>query len=233
MAGGPTDDLAGLKGLLRQSFAFARVAQLVQPGTRSFIQEMERRGIARLFAEGRELADRLRAGLVAPGGPYEASRPEVELAEPDARDPTTGLRLQDIWRYARHLWSIPYQSTPGRNLFYLVRDGAGPDRPLIGIAGLGNAVLGMAQRDKRWAGMWGRSPHGPRRRARRSGSVSPNTCTRCWRLASPAFTRPTSVCVSSRPRRPLRHCGGSNCWPRKNGCADSLGQGKPAPASTA
>ena len=38
-------------------------------------------------------------------------------------------------------------STPGRNVFYLVRDGALPTRPLIGIAALGNPVLGLSQRD--------------------------------------------------------------------------------------
>ena len=54
----------------------------------------------------------------------------------------------DIWRYMRLHWSIPYQSTPGRNLYYLVRDEAGPDRPVIGIAALGNAVLGLTTRDK-------------------------------------------------------------------------------------
>ena len=32
-------------------------------------------------------------------------------------------------------------------MFYLVRDGALPERPLIGIAALGNPVLGLAQRD--------------------------------------------------------------------------------------
>ena len=60
---------------------------------------------------------------------------------------STGIWLQDVWRYARHFWSIPYQSTPGRNLFYLVRDAALPERPLIGIAALGNPVLGLAKRD--------------------------------------------------------------------------------------
>ena len=44
-------------------------------------------------------------------------------------------------------WSIPYQTTPGRNMHYLVRDEAGPNRPIIGIAALGNAILGLAQRD--------------------------------------------------------------------------------------
>ena len=69
------------------------------------------------------------------------------MIEPGTRDETTGIWLQDVWRYARHFWSIPYQSTPGRNLFYLIRDAALPDRPLIGIAALGNPVLGLAKRD--------------------------------------------------------------------------------------
>ena len=71
-----------------------------------------------------------------------AIKPELQVIEPGARDETTGVLLQDVWRYARHFWSIPYQSTPGRNLFYLVRDAALPERPLIGIAALGNPVLG-------------------------------------------------------------------------------------------
>ena len=76
---------------------------------------MERRGFSRIFANGSELADRLtKTGELA-------IQPELELIEPGARDSTTGLLLQEIWRYARHFWSIQYQSTPGRNMFYLVR----------------------------------------------------------------------------------------------------------------
>ena len=74
-------------------------------------------------------------------------QPVLQVIEPGTRDETTGIWLQDVWRYARHFWSIPYQSTPGRNLFYLIRDAALPDRPLIGIAALGNPVLGLAKRD--------------------------------------------------------------------------------------
>ena len=58
----------------------------------------------------------------------------------------TGIRLQDIWRYSRLQWSIPYQPTPGRNLHYLIRDEAGSNRPIIGVAALGNAILGLNQR---------------------------------------------------------------------------------------
>ena len=129
------------KEAVRRSFAFARNAQLSQPSTIRFIGGLERRGVHTLFADGPELTERLRAH--GPAG----VQPELELIERGARDSGTGLLLQDIWRYARHFWSIPYQSTPGRNMFYLVRDGAAEGRPLIGIAALGNTVLGLAQRD--------------------------------------------------------------------------------------
>jgi hypothetical protein len=129
------------KQAIRRSFAFARNAQLAEPSATRFIRRLERLGIRALFADGGELDERIRAH-----GPA-AIQPELELIEPGARDDATDLPLQDIWRYARHFWSIPYQSTPGRNMFYLVRDGAGAGRPLIGIAALGNTVLGLAQRD--------------------------------------------------------------------------------------
>jgi hypothetical protein len=135
------DDPEAAKESIRRSFAFAREAQLREPSTLEFIATMERRGVDRLFTTGTELAARLAArGTVA-------IQPELQLIEPGMRDEATGTLLQEIWRYARHFWSIPYQSTPGRNLFYLVRDAALPERPLIGIAALGNPVLGMAKRD--------------------------------------------------------------------------------------
>ncbi|MCK1994905.1 DUF4338 domain-containing protein [Peribacillus muralis] len=59
----------------------------------------------------------------------------------------TGYKLRDIWRYFRYNWSIPYKSTPGRNLFYLVRDASQPNHPVMGIAALGNCVLQLNQRD--------------------------------------------------------------------------------------
>lgn len=129
------------KEALRRSFSFARDAHLNDTTTSRFVLNMERRGIDRVLADGAELAERLRTRGI------EAIQPELELIEPRAKDPVTGLALQDIWRYARLFWSIPYQSTPGRNMFYLVRDGAIESRPVIGIAALGNPVLGLAQRD--------------------------------------------------------------------------------------
>jgi hypothetical protein len=139
------DDPEAAKESIRRSFAFAREAQLREESTRQFIEAMERRGIGRLFTSGSELATR----LTQRGA--EAVQPELEVIDPGARDPAIGVLLQDVWRYARHYWSIPYQSTPGRNISYLVRDGALPDRPLIGIAALGNPVLGLSKRDDHYA----------------------------------------------------------------------------------
>jgi hypothetical protein len=135
------DDPEAAKESVRRSFAFARNAQLSEPATLEFIRITEQRGVRRLFTSGAELATRL-----SEHGPR-GIQPVLQVIEPGRRDETTGMWLQDVWRYARHFWSIPYQSTPGRNLFYLVRDAALPERPLIGIAALGNPVLGLAKRD--------------------------------------------------------------------------------------
>ena len=136
---------------LRQSFAtrsgFALADQLLSPSVAAFVRKMERQGIASVFADGPELADRIERASTAALGMQSAIRPVLELVDPEVSDPTTAIRLQDIWRYSRLQWSIPYQSTPGRNLHYLIRDDAGPNRPVIGIAALGNAILGLNQRD--------------------------------------------------------------------------------------
>lgn len=140
------DDPSEVKSDLRGSFQFALADQLLTPSVQAFVRRTEARGVAAVFADGPELASRLEEGKRA-GNAAQAIRPVLELVAPGARDATTGLPLQDIWRYARSQWSIPYRSTPGRNLHYLIRDERGPNRPIIGIAALGNAVLGLNQRD--------------------------------------------------------------------------------------
>ena len=140
------EDPSEAKSDLRSSFRFVLADQLLTPSVEAFVRRMEAGGIASVFADGPELSSRLEKAKRA-GDPEQAMRPVLELIDGDARDATTGLRLQDIWRYARLQWSIPYQPTPGRNLHYLIRDERGPNRPIIGIAALGNAILGLNQRD--------------------------------------------------------------------------------------
>ncbi len=67
-------------------------------------------------------------------------------------DQTTGRRLREIWRYFRYSWSIPQVPTPGRQLLYLVRDGAHPAHPVIGIAALNNCPLEMGEGRERYIG---------------------------------------------------------------------------------
>ncbi|MBV9380559.1 MAG: DUF4338 domain-containing protein, partial [Streptosporangiaceae bacterium] len=140
-----SDDPSEIKAEVRNSFRFAIADQLLSPSVASFIARMERKGIGQVFADGPELATRI--ARMAEGGATDAILPVLELVTLEARDPFTGIKLQDIWRYSRLQWSIPYQQTPGRNVHYLVRDAAGPNRPVIGIAALGNAILGLSKRD--------------------------------------------------------------------------------------
>jgi hypothetical protein len=140
------EDPSEAKSELRNSFRFAVADQLLSPSVANFIAKMERHDVGSLFADGPELASRIQKAR-SKGTSEAAIRPVLELVMADSRDEVTGLRLQDVWRYARLQWSIPYRTTPGRNMHYLVRDEAGPNRPIIGIAALGNALLGLAQRD--------------------------------------------------------------------------------------
>lgn len=140
------EDPSDTKSDLRNSFKFVLADQLLSDSVSSFIARMEQQGVAKLFADGPELANRL-AAIGDDDDVSDAIRPILQLISVDERDDETGLKLQDIWRYARLQWSIPYQQTPGRNVHYLVRDAAGPGQPVIGIAALGNAILGLSQRD--------------------------------------------------------------------------------------
>ena len=140
-----SDDPSEIKSEVRNSFRFAVADQLLSPSVASFIRRMERNGIGQLFADGPELAGRV--ARMAEDGADPGILPVLELVTPEARDPFTRIKLQDVWRYTRLQWSIPYQQTPGRNVHYLIRDAAGPNRPVIGIAALGNAILGLSKRD--------------------------------------------------------------------------------------
>lgn len=74
-------------------------------------------------------------------------QPYLQLVEEGVRCQHTGFLLGDIWRYFRLTWASPAYSTPGRSLFYLVRDGARPNHPVMGIASLENAPIFIGDRD--------------------------------------------------------------------------------------
>ncbi|MHB0668616.1 Druantia anti-phage system protein DruA [Roseomonas mucosa] len=143
----------------RRQLEFGRDDQLSEPATRKFIISLERPGrtsgaqpVTDLIADGRELAADLRSAALLEGAAREkalarACRPYLQLVTADTRDEHTRLRLMDIWRYFRHTWASRYRSSPGRNLFYLIRDAARPNHPVMGITALGNAVMQLGPRD--------------------------------------------------------------------------------------
>jgi Domain of unknown function (DUF4338) len=163
----PTNGLEATeeKTRIRAAHAVDRDIQLQQPSVRRFVEEMERRrlhkrewfSIFSLMRDGRELADRLTAAVQSPGDSLKddalraAIDPYIQVARSGGRCAFTGLDLLDIWRYFRHTWSTTYQSTPGRKVFFLVRDRAAANHPVIGIAALGSPIVQLSVRD-RWIG---------------------------------------------------------------------------------
>ncbi len=146
------------KALTRQQLLFGRNDQLCEDSNRRFLFGVERpskysscKPMTDLIADGRRLSEQLQPVAAAP----KALRAEMleHICQPylqlvsEERDEFTNQRLIDIWRYFRHSWSTRYRSTPGRNLFYLVRDAAQPNHPVIGITALGNTVMQLTPRD--------------------------------------------------------------------------------------
>jgi len=157
-------DAARQKADIRKSMAAERLSQLEKDSTKAFLTQMERPRryagasvcVLDLIADGQVLAGALRAAASLAGVPRESAlrtlvQPYLQLVSDSARCQTTGLRLIDIWRYFRYSWSLPYFSTPGRNLFYLVRDASQPLHPIVGIAALGNSIVRLGDRDD-WIG---------------------------------------------------------------------------------
>ncbi len=148
-------DHALVKEQIRGAFREERLAKIHAPSTVRFIHSLEspakgKRPILELVTPGKELARDLRR---LPAAPTHADLrkvidPYLQLVRGDVRDSITGLKLIDIWRYFRYSWALPYQPTPGRNLFYLVRDAARANHPVIGIAALGNCVVQLSERDQ-------------------------------------------------------------------------------------
>lgn len=154
-----TAGLAERKESIRKQLLFGRNDQLAEESNRRFLFSLERptkyastKPVTDLVADGRRLAEQLERVLAAP----QESRTELlkQICQPylqlvsDERDQYTNIRLIDIWRYFRHSWATRYRSSPGRNLFYLVRDAAQPNHPVIGIAALGNTVMQLTPRDR-------------------------------------------------------------------------------------
>lgn len=148
-------DIHAHKQTRREIMAPERHTRLIQAV--DFIRRMEApsRGvpITALIADGAQLATDLRAVARLRNGEERAAalrqyvQPYLQLVEEGVRCQHTGFLLGDIWRYFRLTWASPVYNTPGRSLFYLVRDGARPNHPVMGIASLENAPIFIGDRD--------------------------------------------------------------------------------------
>jgi hypothetical protein len=161
------DGNASRKAQVRASHHIERDAQLATPAVRRFIREMERQrphkgewhSIFSLMRDGRDLAAVLETARSAPEESRDAALeaaldPYVQAATTNAVCSLTGIRLLDAWRYFRHTWSTSYKNTPGRKMYFLIRDRAAPNHPVIGIGALGSAIVQLGARDE-WIGWTG------------------------------------------------------------------------------
>ena len=162
VGGRQTKEVIASKEMLRSELQPVVDEQKRHPAVLDFVARMEgedrsgRRSVRLLMAEGAELAERLAPARDLEGEEQvealsDAVKPYLQEADRSV-DPTTGRRLREIWRYFRYSWSIPQVPTPGRQLLYLVRDGAHPAHPVIGIAALNNCPLEMGERRERYIG---------------------------------------------------------------------------------
>ena len=160
--GRPAAEIMASKEMLRRELKPVVDEQKRHPAVLDFIAKMERedrlgrRSVRLLMADGAELAARLAPARELDGEDRvealgAAIQPYLQEADKSV-DPTTGRRLREIWRYFRYSWSIPQVPTPGRQLLYLVRDGAHPAHPVIGIAALNNCPLEMGEKRERYIG---------------------------------------------------------------------------------
>lgn len=153
-----------VKVRIRSALQASRRRQLEEPSVRTFIQRMERKtvrpegrhSVLDLIDCGDELATALDRITSIPEQERDAALagvvdPVIEICHAGRRCAYTGLPLNDIWRYFRHTWAHEYRPIPGRQLLVLVRNGARPNRPVMGIAMLASPVMRLSARDT-WIG---------------------------------------------------------------------------------
>src|SRR6266487_2576114 len=152
------------KQQVRAAHLLERDAQLSLPASTKFLKGMEQRRFYRgswtsvfsLMRDGRELAEGLEqaASLDGERRLYALRKcidPYVQVVETDSVCDQTGFSLVDVWRYFRHTWTTPYFSTPGRKIWFLIRDRAAQNHPVIGIGALGSSIVQLTPRDE-WIG---------------------------------------------------------------------------------
>ncbi|MFB6199772.1 MAG: Druantia anti-phage system protein DruA [Candidatus Nanohaloarchaea archaeon] len=142
----------------RKALRKEQMVQFKDDGIRSFIREMESGNASKegvpvneVIADGEDLFNDLDMSdsddkEKALEEVCDEVEPYVEVADRSV-DEETGIEKYDIWRYFRLTWLTPYNTVPGRELRFLIRDASRKHHPVMGIASLGSPIMNIAVRD--------------------------------------------------------------------------------------
>lgn len=155
------DDPEEFKKQERAVLQKERRAQFREESVREFVRKMERdtrvntnggRSVLELITDGEELFQDL-APLQDQSQEEIAEdledvvQPYIQKVETGEKCDHTELDLMDIWRYFRYTWLTPYNTVPGRNINFLIRNAAKPKDPVMGIATLASPMMNLSVRD--------------------------------------------------------------------------------------
>ena len=155
------DDPEEFKKQERAILQKERRAQFREESVREFVRKMERdtrvntnggRSVLELITDGEELYQDL-APLQNQNQEEIAEdledvvQPYIQKVETGEKCDHTELDLMDIWRYFRYTWLTPYNTVPGRNINFLIRNAAKPKDPVMGIATLASPMMNLSVRD--------------------------------------------------------------------------------------
>jgi len=155
------DDPEEFKKQERAILQKERRAQFREESVREFVRKMERdtrvntnggRSVLELITDGEELYQDL-APLQNQNQEEVAEdlkdvvQPYIQKVETGEKCDHTELDLMDIWRYFRYTWLTPYNTVPGRNINFLIRNAAKPKDPVMGIATLASPMMNLSVRD--------------------------------------------------------------------------------------
>ena len=138
-----------------------RRAQFQEESVREFVRKMERnttrntnggRSVLDLITNGKELYEDLaplqdKSQDVIAENLTDIVQPYIQKVETRKKCAHTELDTMDIWRYFRYTWLTPYNTVPGRNINFLIRNAAKPKDPVMGIATLASPMMNLSVRD--------------------------------------------------------------------------------------
>lgn len=155
------DDPEEFKKQERAILQKERRAQFQEESVREFVRKMERdtrrntnggRSVLELISGGEQLYRDL--APLQDQSQEEISedledvlQPYIQKVERGEKCEYTKLDLMDIWRYFRYTWLTPYNTVPGRNINFLIRNAAEPNNPVMGLATLASPMMNMSVRD--------------------------------------------------------------------------------------